>query len=254
MKGKMKMKKFITLIAVLALMTGVCSCGNNDSDDGGKAGENASAVKADDENNNDGNDQTDEIDSNVPVTEESVRNHEATPIEDFEIWEGDDVVELRKYLGNDPIVVLPNEYNGKPCEAVDGLFSVGSDGNGSSVKGVYINDAMTQTAPTMFISNESIEVVIANNIETVSASTFTFNKNLKYVDLGDKLTDIDVSNCLSSGVRIHLPATVTDETYDNLGLFVLVDEKDKADCVIVGAEGSRAQSYAEEKGIPFEAE
>lgn len=247
-------KKMISFLAVMALMTGVCSCGNNDSDDGGKAGENASAVKADDENNNDGNNQTDDIDSNVPVTEESVRNHEVTPIEDFEIWEGDDVVELRKYLGNDPIVVLPNEYNGKPCEAVDGLFSVGCDGNGLSVKGVYINDAMTQTAPNMFIGSESIEVVIADNVETLSKSTFTINKNLKYVDLGDKLTNIDMSNSLSSAVKIHLPATVSDESYDNLGLFVLVDEKDKAECVIVGAEGSRAQSYAEEKGIPFEAE
>ncbi|MBO5454514.1 MAG: leucine-rich repeat protein [Clostridia bacterium] len=244
------MKKIITIMAVLAVMTSFAACGDkkdekgNDSSSKQVAAENNDGAEdnADDdgENTADADDDDDEqkpVADDSPITVDDVLNHPETPAEDFEYRDGDFVV-IEGYIGSDPIVVIPEQINGHPVMVVNANgFNLDS-----KVKGVSFPSGVTELSGT-FNCNKNIQVVIAKGIEEVDDGAFNQNGKLKYVDLGPNL--IELRECqfvTDEELEIHIPESTTEiDSY-------MWEEK----TTIVGAAGSYAETYANENGIKFE--
>lgn len=47
------------------------------------------------------------------ITMDDLMSHDETPAEDFELIDNSDEIVIEKYVGKDPIVVIPDEIDGK---------------------------------------------------------------------------------------------------------------------------------------------
>lgn len=244
------MKKIITIMAVLAVMTSFAACGDkkdekgNDSSSKQVAAENNGDTEnnADDDGENaadadDDEDDQEPVADDSPITVDDVLNHPETPAEDFEYIDGD-FVAIEGYIGTDPIVVIPEQINGHPVTVVS---SKGFNFD-SIVKGVSFPSGVTELSGT-FNNNEVVQVVVAKGVEEVEEYTFLNNPCLKYVDLGPNLTELNGNQFISDEeLEIHIPESTTE-------IDSVMWEKTTT---IVGAAGSYAETYANENGIKFE--
>ncbi|MBO5447954.1 MAG: hypothetical protein J5994_01375 [Ruminococcus sp.] len=244
------MKKIITIMAVLAVMTSFAACGDkkdekgNDSSSKQVAAENNDDAEdnADDdgENTADADDDDDEQEpaaDDSPITVDDVLNHPETPAEDFEYRDGDFVV-IERYIGTDPIVVIPEQINGHPVTVVNANgFNLDS-----KVKGALFPSGVTELDGT-FNNNEVVQIVIAKGVEKAGEYTFIGNPCLKYVDLGPNLIELIGNQFITDEeLEIHIPESTTEiDSY-------MWEEK----TTIVGAAGSYAETFANENGIKFE--
>ena len=176
------------------------------------------------------------------ITVDDVRNHPETPASDFEYLDHGDSVSIKAYNGSDPIVVIPEQIDGKDViSIIDGPFT-----NGSFVKGISLPDTIKELEGT-FGNNKSLQIVLASGVETVGQGTFNCNSSLKYVDLGDNLKEFTGNNYIQGTVeKFYIPAGVEDLSK--------VSFRGKDVVTIVGEAGSYAETYAENKGIKFETE
>lgn len=239
-------------MAVLAVMTSFAACGDkkdekgNDSSSKQVAAENNDGAEdnADDDGENtadDDNDEQEPVVDESPITVDDVLNHPETPAEDFEYSAGNEYspyVNIEKYIGTDPIVVIPETIDGYPVTTVS---NGGLATENSIVKGIKIPSGVTELSQT-FNCNESLQIVLADGVEKVKDGTFNFNSNLKYIDLGDNLKEISPSNFFFS-VEIHIPESVAE-------LECTFWSPETA--TIIGAAGSYAETFANENGIKFE--
>ena len=94
-----------------AFVMGLVGCGGTDSSD--KSAESK-------ENNNSEAFVTD----SAEITVDDVRNHAETPASDFEYIDNGDSVFIKAYNGSDPIVVIPEQIDGKDViSIINGPFS-----------------------------------------------------------------------------------------------------------------------------------
>lgn len=94
-----------------AFVMGLVGCGGTDSSD--KSAESK-------ENNNSEAFVTD----STEITVDDVRNHAETPASDFEYIDNGDSVSIKAYNGSDPIVVIPEQIDGKNViSIINGSFS-----------------------------------------------------------------------------------------------------------------------------------
>ena len=94
-----------------AFVMGLVGCGGTDSSD--KSAESK-------ENNNSEAFVTD----SAEITVDDVRNHAETPASDFEYIDNGDSVSIKAYNGSDPIVVIPEQIDGKDViSIINGPFS-----------------------------------------------------------------------------------------------------------------------------------
>lgn len=235
------MKKLITIMAVMAVMLSFAACGN-ENDSNGNADNTTASTAADTADGNENNDDETPVTDHTEITEDDVRNHAETAATDFEYVDHGDSVSIKAYNGSDPIVVIPEQIDGKDVVGItDGPFT-----NDSFVKGISLPSTIKELDGT-FGNNKSLQVVLASGVETVGQATFNCNSNLKFVDLGDDLKDFTGDNFFQASLeKIYIPAGV-----ENLDTVFFSDE----DAVtIVGATGSYAETFANELGIKFEAE
>ena len=176
------------------------------------------------------------------ITVDDVRNHPETPASDFEYLDHGDSVSIKAYNGSDPIVVIPEQIDGKDVISImDGPFS-----NDSFVKGISLPATIKELSWT-FCNNACLQVVLATGVETVGEGTFSCD-NLRIVDLGDNVTTFDESNFFFGNMELlHIPSGVT-----KLNKYMFLGGTDEL--TIVGESGSYAESYAGEIGVKFEAE
>lgn len=181
------------------------------------------------------------------ITEELVRNHPETPASDFVIIEYENDVVIKEYLGNDPIVVIPETINGKPVLEIKGyLFA-----NDSTVKGVLIPKTVTRT-PATFANNDDVQVVICEGVEELGRLTFMGCSALHTLMLGDnlkKLGDFSISGCHSL-TEVYIPESVTEIyiEFDSARVFY-----DCPKLTIKGKAGSYVEEYANRFGLKFQA-
>ena len=231
------MKKLIAIMAVIAVMASFGACGesNNSSE---TQTENGSVNVTED---NEADDENEPAADNSPITEDDVRNHAETPASDFEYVDHGDNVSIKAYNGSDPIVVIPEQIDGKDVVGItDGPFT-----NDSFVKGISLPSTIKELEWT-FGNNAALQVVLASGVETVGEGTFVNNTALKVVDLGDNLTSLNESNYFEKGVeKLYIPAGVTE-----LNKYMFLSGTDNL--TIVGEAGSYAETYANENGFNFE--
>ena len=239
------MKRRIAIIAAIVMMMSLAACGNeNNTNSTNNTAENkavsteANAAEGKENNNDEKASATD----SEEITVDDVRNHPETPASDFEYLDHGDSVSIKAYNGSDPIVVIPEQIDGKDVISImDGPFS-----NDSFVKGISLPATIKELSWT-FCNNACLQVVLATGVETVGEGTFSCD-NLRIVDLGDNVTTFDESNFFFGNKELlHIPSGVT-----KLNKYMFLGGTDKL--TIVGESGSYAESYAGEIGVKFEAE
>ena len=213
------------MIIMAALVMGLVGCGGTDSADkttGGKSSE--------------------QVADSAEITVDDVKNHAETPASDFEYVDNGDSVSIKAYNGSDPIVVIPEQIDGKDVISImDGTFS-----NDSFIKGISLPVTIKEIGDSTFGLNDSLQVVLASGVETVGRAAFQYNDSLKYVDLGDNLKEFDDASFSKTLEVIHLPEGV--KNLDKVAFF------GKDTLTIVGKAGSFAETFAKEEGINFEEE
>ena len=213
------------MVIMAAFAMGLMGCGGTDSSD--KSAEVNSS---------------EQVTDSAEITVDDVKNHAETPASDFEYVDHGDSVSIKAYNGSDPIVVIPEQIDGKDVISImDGTFS-----NDSFIKGISLPDTIKEIRDSTFGLNDSLQVVLASGVETVGRAAFQHNDSLKYVDLGYNLKEFDDAYFSDTLEVIHLPAGV--ENLDKVAFF------GEDTLTIVGKAGSFAETFAKEEGINFEEE
>ena len=213
------------MVIMVAFAMGLVGCGGTDSSDkpaGGKSSE--------------------QVTDSAEITVDDVKNHAETPASDFEYVDHGDSVSIKAYNGSDPIVVIPEQIDGKDViSIIDGPFN-----NDSFIKGISLPATIKEIGDSTFGLNDSLQVVLASGVETVGRAAFQYNDSLKYVDLGDNLKEFDDAYFPKTLEVIHIPEGV--KNLDKVAFF------GEDTLTIVGKAGSFAETFAKEEGINFEEE
>ena len=130
------MKKRLLVLGLAFTMFAATACGTS-SDDGNKTSKADKTVTAtpnsdktsETQKNDDKNDDAKEsYKSADDITMDDLKNHEETPAEDFKYRDksnGEAVI--KEYTGDDPIVVIPNEIDGKKVVDIGRMFANNKD-------------------------------------------------------------------------------------------------------------------------------
>lgn len=178
------------------------------------------------------------------LTEDIVRNYPVTSEKDFEYEIDGEGIKIKKYIGNDAIVVIPDTIEEKNVTAISMLVF----GNDSEVRGVYFPETVNVLKST-FTNNKYIEVVICEGIENVDFNAFNNCPSLHTFVVSNKLMQIGkfaFSGCtMLKELVIQAREVTVDENDPFLGCTNLT---------IIGESGSTIEAYAKEHGINFQAE
>lgn len=231
------MKKRLLILGMILTMAMATGCGSTtEVTDNSKQ----QTANADDETNSSVEDKTsDEKDTDTnyksadEITMDDLMSHDETPAEDFEykdIPDYDGII-IKDYIGDDPIVVIPNEINGKKVTRFDKTFM-----NNKNVVAVRIGDNVTEVSTDAFVNCENLKyVVFGKSVQSLGGGNFV-NTNIEEVVLNEGLLTIGTSEYDYvtgwNDVTISIPESVT--------------EMHISGCNIIVKAGSYAEQYAEE--------
>ena len=133
------MKKRLLVLGLAFTMLAATACGTS-SDNGRKTSKADKTVtatsddkkKTETQNNDDKNSKKEETKESYKsaddITMDDLNNHEETSADDFEYGDGPDgSVIIDGYIGEDPIVVIPNEIDGKKVVDIGRMFANNKD-------------------------------------------------------------------------------------------------------------------------------
>lgn len=235
------MKKIIYLTLTFIMMLSLVACDNNTKNSN---------------TDNNSNQVTDKDDKEInkqtytgEITEDVLRSHPETSVSDFEYERSlkYDGIMITRYLGNDDIVVVPEQIDGESVVEVAGYVF----GNNSQVRGVVLPNTVIEISE-LFINNSKVEMVIAEGLQKIGYASFLNCDSLREVILGDNITDIGVSAfavCVNLE-KLVLPATINNMTKN--AQYSAFSECPKL--TIYGEKGSYIERIANERSIPFVAE
>ena len=166
------------------------------------------------------------------ITMDDLMSHDETPAEDFELIDNSDEIVIEKYVGKDPIVVIPDEIDGK--KVVGFRFM-----NDKNIVAVRIGDNITEIDQNAFGNAENLKyLVLGKSVKSIDGYNF-YGTNLKELILNDGLERIgeDELNVVdppldNSGMDLKIPESVT--------------ELHVSDFNLIGKPGSYAEQYAKE--------
>jgi len=186
--------------------------------------------------------------NNLPeqITESLVRNYKVAPASDFEYEETEGGIQIKKYKGNDLIVVIPKSINGKPVVEVKSYIFA----NDSNVKGVYFPETIEKLKYT-FTNNDDIQVVIAEGIEQILDMTFGNCKSLHTVVLDDSLQELGyfAFTTLPNLKEVYISANMNKITEELEGSIF----HECPNLTVKGKSGSTIETYTNKHNIRFEA-
>ena len=245
-------KRLLILGMIFTMAVSSAGCGSSSSDNAGKTDQTKQTADVQDsqkdtfssdksDNKNDTSYKTaDEI------TMDDLMSHDETPAEDFEFNDSTDEIVIQKYVGKDPIVVIPDEIDGKKVVGFHDTFS--HDKN-------------------------IIAVRIGNNITEIDRNAFGNSVNLKYLVLGKSVKSIDGGNFSGTSLKELILndglekigeddfTDYVDPPLNNWGMDLKIPESvtelHVAEFNLIGKSGSYAEQYANEHadaGVTFTAE
>ena len=248
------MKKRLLILGMIFIMAvSSAGCGSSSSDNSGKADQSKQTATVQDSQKDTSNDSKSDNDkkdtkykSADEITMDDLMSHDETPAEDFEFNDGADEIVIQKYVGKDPIVVIPDEIDGKKVVGFEYAFA---------------------------LNNNIVAVKIGNNVQEVENSAFSGCKQLKYVVMGDSVKTIgggvfDGTNLQELVLNDGLQKVGSDDyTYylipptSNWGMELKIPESvtelHVSEFNLIGKSGSYAEQYANEHadaGVTFTAE
>ena len=242
-------KRLLILGMIFTMAVSSAGCGSSSSsDNAGRTDKQTATVhdsqkdtSSDSKSDNDKKDE--KYKSADEITMDDLMSHGETPAEDFEFNDGRDDIIIDKYVGKDPIVVIPDEIDGKKVVGFNKTFS-----NDKDVVAVRIGNNVTEVAKTAFGNCEKLKyVVLGNSVKTIGGAAFV-NTNLQNLILNEGLEKIgedDFSNMIyppmnNEGMDLKVPESVTEMHVIDFNLIV------KA--------GSYAEQYAKENNLTYTVE
>lgn len=245
------MKKRLLILGVIFTMAvSSAGCGSSSSDNAGKTDQTKQTADVQDSQKDESSDSKSDDDkkdtkykSADEITMDDLMSHDETPAEDFELIDNSDEIVIEKYVGKDPIVVIPDEIDGKKVVGFNKTFA-----NDKDVVAVRIGNNVTEVAKTAFGNCEKLKyVVLGNSVKTIGGAAFV-NTNLQNLILNEGLEKIgedDFSNMIyppmnNEGMDLKVPESVTEMHVIDFNLIV------KA--------GSYAEQYAKENNLTYTVE
>ncbi len=246
-------KRLLILGMIFTMAVSSAGCGSSSSDNAGKTEQPKQTATVQDsqkDTSNDSKSDNDKKDTKYKtadeITMDDLMRHDETPAEDFEFNDGRDDIIIDKYVGKDPIVVIPDEIDGKKVVGFESAFS---------------------------LNNNIVAVKIGNNVQEVVKSAFSGCKKLKYVVMGDSVKTIGgrmfaqtnlQELVLNDGVQKigqddsnNVFAPPSSNCGMDLKIPESVTELHVAEFNLIGKSGSYAEQYANEHadaGVTFTAE
>lgn len=245
-------KRLLILGMIFTMAVSSAGCGSSSSDNSGKADQSKQTANVQDsQKDTSSSDKSDDKnDTNYKsadeITMDDLMSHDETPAEDFEFNDSTDNITIEKYVGKDPIVVIPDEIDGKKVVGFGSAFT---------------------------LNNNIVAVKIGNNVQEVEKSAFSGCKKLKYVVMGDSVKTIGgrmfaqtnlQELVLNDGVQKigqddsnNVFAPPSSNCGMDLKIPESVTELHVSEFNLIGKSGSYAEQYANEHadaGVTFTAE
>ena len=242
------MKKRLLVLGLAFTMLAATACGT--SSDGGnktsKADKKVTATSNSDKtsetqkNDDKKDDAKESYKSADDITMDDLKNHEETPADDFEYGEGpNDSIVIDGYTGEDPIVVIPNEIDGKKVVDFGKAFT-----NNKDIIAIKIGDNIEEVAEGALTNCDNLKyIVFGKNVKTINNGLLGGQK-IEQVELNDGLEKLGCSPSgvgLLSKIDISIPESVTEICFSG------------AKTMIVKA-GSSAEAYAKENNMDYRVE
>ena len=225
------MKKRLLVLGLAFTMLAATACGTS-SDNGSKTSKADKTVTA--ATNDDKKTETqknDDKDAKKEETKESYKsadditmddlnNHEETSADDFEYRDkADNEAVIIEYTGEDPIVVIPNEIDGKKVVDFGKIFM-----NDKDIVAVKVGDNVEEIAEDAFGNCPSLKYIVSGkNVKAVGGGNFAGCVKLKEVVLNDGLESFGSSSRgISCGlgdedIEVNIPDSVNEIATAMLG-------------------------------------
>ena len=231
-------KRLLILGMIFTMVVSSAGCGSSSSDNAGKTDQTKQTADVQDsQKDTSSSDKSDNKNdtsykSADEITMDDLMSHDETPAEDFEFNDSTDNIIIEKYVGKDPIVVIPDEIDGKKVVG----FSFMNDKN---IVAVRIGDNIREIDQNAFGNAENLKyLVLGKSVKSIDGYNF-YGTNLKELILNDGLERIgeDELNVVdppldNSGMDLKIPESVT--------------ELHVSDFNLIGKPGSYAEQYAKE--------
>lgn len=236
-------KRLLILGMIFTMAVSSAGCGSSSSDNAGKTDQTKQTADVQDSQKDESSDSKSDDDkkdtkykSADEITMDDLMSHDETPAEDFEFNDNSDEIVIEKYVGKDPIMVIPDEINGKKVVSL-GTYALANDKNIVAIK---IGNNIKDLGEGVFGNCENLRyVVLGDSVKTIGCNPF-LNTNIQEVTLNDGLQKIgedDINNTVDApskniGMDLKIPESVTEMHLRDFHLIV------KA--------GSYAEQYAKE--------
>ena len=231
-------KRLLILGMIFTMVVSSAGCGSSSSDNAGKTDQTKQTANVQDsQKDTSSSDKSDNKNDTSyktadEITMDDLMSHDETPAEDFEFNDSTDNIIIEKYVGKDPIVVIPDEIDGKKVVG----FSFMNDKN---IVAVRIGDNIREIDQHAFGNAENLKyLVLGKSVKSIDGYNF-YGTNLKELILNDGLERIgeDELNVVdppldNSGMDLKIPESVT--------------ELHVSDFNLIGKPGSYAEQYAKE--------
>ena len=249
------MKKRLLVLGLAFTMLAATACGTS-SDNGSKTSKADKTVtatsndnkKTETQNNDDKDTKKEETKESYKsaddITMDDLNNHEETSADDFEYGDGPDgSVVIDGYTGDDPIVVIPDEIDGKKVVDFGKIFTNNKD---------------------------VVAIKVGDNVENIKNGAFGNCDNLKYIVLGKNVKVFEHGNVGGQKLeQLELNDGLEQLGEEGTSGAVIILNKDKVDVRIpesvnhmafTGAKtlivkaGSYAESFAKEHNMDYRVE
>jgi len=234
------MKKRLLVLGLAFTMFAATACGTS-SDDGNKTSKadktvtatpNSDKTSETQKNDDKKDDAKESYKSADDITMDDLKNHEETPAEDFKYRDksnGEAVI--KEYTGDDPIVVISNEIDGKKVVDFGKTFT-----NNKDIIAIKIGDNIEEVAEGALTNCDNLKyIVFGKNVKVINDGLLGGSK-IEQIEFNDGLEKLgsNVSGVgLKSKIDVSIPESVTEMTFRG------------AKTLIVKS-GSYAESYAKE--------
>lgn len=183
-------KRLLILGMIFTMAVSSAGCGSSSSDNAGKTEQPKQTATVQDSQKDTSSDSKSDNDkkdtkykSADEITMDDLMSHDETPAEDFELIDNSDEIVIEKYVGKDPIVVIPDEIDGK--KVVGFRFM-----NDKNIVAVRIGDNITEIDQNAFGNAENLKyLVLGKSVKSIDGYNF-YGTNLKELILNDGLERI----------------------------------------------------------------
>ena len=231
-------KRLLILGMIFTMVVSSAGCGSSSSDNAGKTDQTKQTADVQDsqkDTSSSDNKNDTSYKSADEITMDDLMSHDETPAEDFEFNDSTDNIIIEKYVGKDPIVVIPDEIDGKKVVGFHDTFT-----NDKNIIAVRIGDNITEIDRYAFGNAENLKyLVLGESVKSIDGGNF-FGTNLKELILNDGLERIGEDEF----------TYIVDPPLDNSGMDLKIPESvtelHVSDFNLIGKPGSYAEQYAKE--------